>query len=156
MKTFITLLLIAASAGGISARAENHLKISADAACPTAAQMDQRQLQGVWHTDLPGHGGVTVLRLGQHPQLAGSVRGTLERAGQTAQVVGDVHAGELTLEESLDGKRISATWLGDVVEGQCGKEIRGQWSENAAADDALEVSVPFVLRKQAMPPVVSQ
>ncbi len=27
MKTFITLLLIAASAGGISARAENHLKI---------------------------------------------------------------------------------------------------------------------------------
>ena len=156
MKTFITLFLIAASAGGISARAENHLKISADAACPTAAQMDQRQLQGVWHTDLPGHGGATVLRLGQHPELAGSVRGTLERAGQTAQVVGDVHAGELTLEESLDGKRISATWLGDVVEGQCGKEIRGQWSENAAADDALEVSVPFVLRKQAMPPVVSQ
>lgn len=118
--------------------------------------MDQRQLQGVWHTDLPGHGGATVLRLGQHPELAGSVRGTLERAGQTAQVVGDVHAGELTLEESMDGKRISATWLGDVVEGQCGKEIRGQWSENAAADDALEVSVPFVLRKQAMPPVVSQ
>ena len=156
MKTFITLFLIAASAGGISARAENHLKISADAACPTAAQMDHRQLQGVWHTDLPGHGGATVLRLGQHPQLAGSVRGTLERAGQTAQVVGDVHQGELTLEESLDGKRISATWLGDVVEGQCGKEIRGQWSENAAADDALEVSVPFVLRKQAMPPVVSQ
>ena len=156
MKTFITLFLIAASAGGISARAENHLKIPADAACPTAAQMDQRQLQGVWHTDLPGHGGVTVLRLGQHPELAGSVRGTLERAGQTAQVVGDVHQGELTLEESLDGKRISATWLGDVVEGQCGKEIRGQWSENAAADDALEVSVPFVLRKQAMPPVVSQ
>ena len=156
MKTFITLFLIAASAGGISARAENHLKIPADAACPTAAQMDQRQLQGVWHTDLPGHGGATVLRLGQHPELAGSVRGTLERAGQTAQVVGDVHAGELTLEESLDGKRISATWLGDVVEGQCGKEIRGQWSENAAADDALEISVPFVLRKQAMPPVVSQ
>ena len=156
LKTLITLFLIAASAGGISARAENHLKISADAACPTAAQMDQRQLQGVWHTDLPGHGGATVLRLGQHPELAGSVRGTLERAGQTAQVVGDVHQGELTLEESLDGKRISATWLGDVVEGQCGKEIRGQWSENAAADDALEVSVPFVLRKQAMPPVVSQ
>ena len=156
LKTLITLFLIAASAGGISARAENHLKIPADAACPTAAQMDHRQLQGVWHTDLPGHGGTTVLRLGQHPELAGSVRGTLERAGQTAQVVGDVHQGELTLEESLDGKRISATWLGDVVEGQCGKEIRGQWSENAAADDALEVSVPFVLRKQAMPPVVSQ
>ena len=117
--------------------------------------MDHRQLQGVWHTDLPGHGGATVLRLGQHPELAGSVRGTLERAGKTAQVVGDVHDGELTLEESMDGKRISATWLGDVVEGQCGKEIRGQWRESTA-DDAPEISVPFVMRKQAMPPVVSQ
>ena len=146
MKTLITLLLIAASAGGISARAENH----SNSACPKSADMDSRQLQGVWHTELPGHGGATVLRLGQHPELAGSVRGTLERAGQTAQVVGDVHAGELTLEESMDGKRISATWLGDVVEGQCGKEIRGQWSENAAADDAAAVSVPFVLRKQAV------
>ena len=115
--------------------------------------MDQRQLQGVWLTDLPGYGGATVLHLGQHPELAGSVRGTLERASQTAQVVGDVHAGELTLEESLDGKRISATWLGDVVEDQCGKEIRGYWSQSAAADGAEaadDVSVPFVMRKQAV------
>ena len=159
MKTLFTLILIAASAYGVSARGQNHSNLPAPAvssACPQASEMDHRHLQGVWHADLPGHGGATVLRLGQHPELAGSVRGTLERAGRTAQVVGDVHAGELTLEESMDGKRISATWLGDVVEGQCGKEIRGQWSENAAADDALEVSVPFVLRKQAMPPVVSQ
>lgn len=117
--------------------------------------MSHRHLQGVWHTDLPGHGGATVLRLGQHPELAGSVRGTLERAGQTAQVVGDVHAGELTLEESIDGKRISATWLGDVVEGLCGQEIRGQWHASTA-DDAPEISVPFVLRKQALQSVVSQ
>ena len=149
MKTLITLLLIAASAGEISARAENQ----PNAACPKASEIDQRHLQGVWHADLPGHGGATVLRLGQHPELAGSVRGTLERAGKTAQVVGDVHAGELTLEESMDGKRISATWLGDVVEGQCGKEIRGQWRESAAVDaqvDAPAVSVPFALRKQAV------
>ena len=113
--------------------------------------MNHRHLQGVWHTDLPGHGGSTVRRLGQHPELAGSVRGTLERAGQTAQVGGDVHAGELTLEEAMDGKRISATWLCDVVEGQCGKEIRGNWSESAAAGDAADdVSVPFVMRKQAV------
>ncbi|MBP6396133.1 MAG: hypothetical protein KA294_10045 [Giesbergeria sp.] len=115
--------------------------------------MDHRHLQGVWHADLPGHGGATVLRLGQHPELAGSVRGTLERAGRTAQVVGDVHAGELTLEESMDGKRISATWLGEVVEGQCGKEIRGQWMSPGAdggADGATDTSIAFVLRKQAV------
>ena len=111
--------------------------------------MDQRHLQGVWHSDLPGHGGTTVLRLGQHPELAGSVRGTLERSGRTAQVAGDVHAGALTLEESMDGKRISATWLGDVVEGQCGKEIRGVWS-SSGANAAADISVPFVMRKQAV------
>ncbi len=152
LKTLFTLFLIAASAHGISARAENDLKLKPEVACPAALEMEQRHLQGVWHTDLPGHGGATVLRLGQHPEWAGSVRGTLERAGKTAQVVGDVHEGELTLEESMDGKRISATWLGDVVEGQCGKEIRGQWRESAAADDAAEVSVPFVMRKLAVSP----
>jgi len=47
------------------------------------------------------------------------------------QVVGDVDDGQLTLEESEDGKRISATWLGEVTEGRCGKEIRGTWSPEA-------------------------
>ena len=31
------------------------------------------------------------------------------------------------MEESIDGTHISATWLGDVVEGSCGREIRGTW-----------------------------
>ncbi|WP_245606931.1 hypothetical protein [Simplicispira psychrophila] len=116
-------------------------------ACPQAADMNHRHLQGVWHTDLPSHGGATVLRLGQHPELAGSVRGTLERAGRTVQVTGDVHEGVLTLEESMDGEHISAAWLGDVVEDRCGKEISGFWSTADAAPDA---SIPFVLRKQAV------
>lgn len=152
MKILFTLVLIAASAVWTGAIAQNHSNDAAPAAgsaCPQAAQMDHRHLQGVWHSDLPGHGGATVLRLGQHPEMAASVRGTLERAGRTAQVVGDVHAGALTLEESLDGKSISATWLGDVVEGQCGKEIRGVWS-SPGANAAGDVSVPFVMRKQAV------
>ena len=41
-----------------------------------------------------------------------------------ALLVGDVDDGQLTLEESLDGKRISATWVGEVVEGSCAREIR--------------------------------
>ena len=132
MKTLFTLILIAASAYGVSARGQNHSNLPAPAvssACPQASEMDHRHLQGVWHADLPGHGGATVLRLGQHPELAGSVRGT------------------------LDGKRISATWLGEVVEGQCGKEIRGQWMSPGAdggADGATDTSIAFVLRKQAV------
>ena len=125
--------------------------------------MEQRHLLGVWHADLPGQGGATVLHLGPHPQLSGSVRGTLERAGRTAQVTGDVHEGVLTLEESTDGRRISATWLGDVVPGRCGQEISGVWSTpgpNSGTDTSTDTStdndndndirIPFVLRQQSI------
>ena len=50
--------------------------------------------------------------------------------------------GEFTMEESSDGKRISATWIGDVVEGSCGKEIRGTWKTDGAG-----WPLDFVLRK---------
>ena len=57
-------------------------------------------------------------------------------------LAGDVDDGELTLEESVNGQNISATWLGDVVEGSCGREIRGTWkAEGQAAWRG------FVLRK---------
>ena len=58
-------------------------------------------------------------------------------------LAGDVHKGEFTLEESADGKRISAVWTGDVVEGSCGKEIRGTWQEEKDPPRPY----PFVLRK---------
>ena len=58
-------------------------------------------------------------------------------------MAGDVDEGEFTLEESQDGVRISATWLGDVVEGSCGREIRGTWKAEGTATGR-----PFVLKKQ--------
>ena len=61
-----------------------------------------------------------------------------------AELSGDVDAGELTLEESINGTNISATWTGQVVDGSCGKEIHGTWN-NATPPTTL----PFVLRKQA-------
>lgn len=82
--------------------------------------------------------------LGPHPELAHSVRGTVQRGGASAQLSGDVDAGELTLEESVNGTNISATWTGQVVDGSCGKEIHGTWN-NATPPTTL----PFVLRKQA-------
>lgn len=110
--------------------------------------MERPHLQGVWHAQLPGLPGQSerhaVLHLHPHPELSGSVRGTVQRGAGTAQVTGDVHQGELTLEESTDGVHISATWLGDVVEGSCGKEIHGIWNTQTP-----ETTTPFVLRKQA-------
>lgn len=114
--------------------------------------MEQPHLLGVWHAQLtpsgPGQSGIpAVLHLHPHPELDGSVRGTVQREGSTAQLTGDVHQGELTLEETTDGVRISATWLGGVVEGSCGKEIHGLWNTPTP-----ETTLPFVLRKQPTPP----
>jgi len=114
--------------------------------------MTHQHLQGRWHATLqPATAGATpppaataVLQLGPHPELAQSVRGTVQRGEASAQLSGDVDAGELTLEESINGTNISATWTGQVVEESCGKEIHGTWN-NAHTTTAL----PFVLRKQA-------
>ena len=161
MKAFITLILIAASAYPASASAQNHLKngagtptttaasstasaaAGATSACPSGMEMTHQHLQGVWRAQLDGTATGALLRLGPHPELGESVRGSVQRASTTAQVSGDVHEGELTLEESTDGQRISATWLGTVVEGSCAREIRGTW-HHAATD----TSTPFVLQKQ--------
>jgi hypothetical protein len=59
-------------------------------------------------------------------------------------VAGDVDDGVLTLEESADGTTISATWLGEVVPGSCGKTLKGQWSSGASP-----VRLEFQLVKQA-------
>lgn len=82
-----------------------------------------------------------------------SVRGQVEhQQGATALralASGDVDDGQLTLEESLNGTNISATWIGQVVEGSCGKEIRGTWNN---AQHPPAPPYPFVLRKQAERP----
>jgi hypothetical protein len=84
-----------------------------------------------------------TLRFERHPELAESVRGRVERDGASIQLAGDVDEGDFTLEESQDGQRISATWIGRVVNGSCGKEIRGTWTN--AADSSTRT---FVLRRQ--------
>ena len=154
MKALTTLILIAASAYYTSASAQNDPKTLPSAshtssACPRSADMTHQHLQGLWNAQLDG-GAATgaLLRLGPHPELGASVRGTVQRANATAQVTGDVHEGELTLEESTDGQRISATWLGTVVEGSCAREIRGTWSPASTDTTATPPTTPFVLRKQ--------
>lgn len=116
----------------------------ASASCPQDEDMRDSQLQGEWTGTIEGQSQPVRLLLGPHPQWKGNVKGTIARAGDTRPMVGDVADGRITLEESADGQRITATWLGDAVEGSCAREIRGDYIEG---EDAAPR--PFVLRKLA-------
>ncbi|MEJ5030987.1 hypothetical protein [Comamonas sp. MYb69] len=115
-------------------------------ACPSALQMEQPELLGHWQAELPGLLGPVTLQLAPHPEWNGTVKGQIQRPGSTAIVVGDVDKGKLTMEESADGKKVSGTWLGEVVDGSCGREIRGEWL------DANDNSHAFVMRKPSKTP----
>jgi hypothetical protein len=116
---------------------------NAQDACPKAAEVTQRHLLGLWRAEFEGLAQGATLLLERHPELAESVRGGINRNGERGEVAGDVDDGEFTLEESANGVNISATWLGDVVEGSCGREIRGTWQA-----EGERRAHGFVLRKQ--------
>ena len=110
--------------------------------CPKAEEFAQAHLVGTWQASVEGAAPVSIT-LEKHPEFAETVRGFLERGGKRIALAGDVDDGELTLEESEDGKHISAAWLGDVVEGSCGREIRGTWkAEGAAAGHSFVMTRP--------------
>ena len=110
--------------------------------CPPADEVSQAHLLGTWQASIEGVAPFT-LTLVKDPEFAETVRGHLERGGQNVELAGDVDDGNLTLEESVNGRNISATWLGEVVEGSCGREIRGTWQAEGAP-----AAHPFVLTKQ--------
>jgi hypothetical protein len=116
--------------------------VVAQTACPAAGDVAQSHLLGTWRAEVEGLG-PAMLHLQKHPEYAESVSGHVDRGDRRSQVAGEVEDGELTLEESADGVHIAATWLGDVVEGSCGREVRGTWTL-----DGQPTGVPFVLRKQ--------
>lgn len=147
MKTLIAILFIATCAGSTGASAQNHLNTSAPASCPLTAEISPLHLYGLWRAEFEGGPQGATLLFEKHPELAGSVSGAVNRDGVKAQLAGDVDGGEFTLEESLDGQRISATWLGTVVENSCGKEIRGIWNNTLDNPAGSAASYPFILRK---------
>ena len=62
----------------------------------------ESHLLGQWQAELGGQS--VALRLGPHPELRDSVRGTLQRSGRTVQVVGDVDDGQLTRLPAKSGR----------------------------------------------------
>jgi hypothetical protein len=114
----------------------------AAATCVAAADVTPLHLYGLWRAEFEGLPQGATLLFEKHPEYAESVSGGITRDGVRARIAGDVDDGTLTLEESEDGQRISATWNGRVVDASCGKEIRGSWKNT---HNHREYS--FVLRK---------
>ena len=71
-----------------------------------------------------GPGWPIVLELAPHPGMGRHGQGRILRPGFSAIVVGDVHQGQLTMEESRDGSKVSGNWSGEVVDGSCARDPR--------------------------------
>jgi hypothetical protein len=96
--------------------------------CPTDSKPDS--LNGLWTVELAGNSQHWTLRLAPHPEHIGSWRGELVQGPQRFAVVADLDGGEFTMEETHDGVRIAATWLGTALVQACTRTIQGQRFEN--------------------------
>lgn len=139
---FIAIFCIANNAYSEGSGASSSL--SQEAPCPYDWQMSDKQLQGEWLASMADQQTVVRLTLGPHPEWAGTVKGTVQRPDSSYPMVGDVDQGHVTLEESSDEVHITGTWLGEVVEGSCGREIKGQYQAGEETQPQ-----PFVLRKNS-------
>ncbi|MEO5670890.1 MAG: hypothetical protein ABIR26_09400 [Ramlibacter sp.] len=117
--------------------------LAAALACPHAAEVTQQHLLGMWRAEFESLPQGATLLLERHGEQDENLHGAINRNGERAELAGDVDDGEFNLEESADGISIDATWTGEVVEGSCGREIRGTWRARGNPQ-----SRGFVLRKQ--------
>lgn len=149
-QALFAIIFIANYVESTLAYGQNASNTASQAACIGASDVGALQLYGLWRVEWPAAAGqpalTATLLFERHPELKDSVFGTIRRETmghpQMAQVAGDVDDGDFTLEESVDGRSISAVWTGRVVEESCGKEITGTWTRSA---DPTPRS--FVLRK---------
>jgi hypothetical protein len=94
--------------------------------CPPGQSLGADQLVGNWSLQMAGLSTPWALSLAPHPEHIGSLRGELRQGEQRYLVVADLEGREFTMEESHDGQRIAATWLGTAVHGHCGRWIKGE------------------------------
>jgi hypothetical protein len=94
--------------------------------CPPGQSLGADQLLGNWTLQMAGMATPWALSLAPHPEHLGSLRGELRQGDQRHLVVADLEGREFTMEESHDGQRIAATWLGTAVHGHCGRWIHGE------------------------------
>jgi hypothetical protein len=130
-----TIIFIAACALFHWATAQNDTQ-NTSVACPTPQAIISTDLYGVWNVELGSADGAApssspssqqrgLVRFEQNPEFEDSIAGWFELGNTTVYVAGDIDEGQFSLEESDDGKRISAVWEGSIAEGSCGKTITG-------------------------------
>lgn len=109
----------------------------------SASDLPAQSLYGIWNARIDGQDGIATVVLERHPLYDG-VRGSILRTGKPpAQLAGDIDPeGRLALDESQDGKSISASWSGDLKPGSCGTEFTGSWYRSS--DDSHHA---FTLRR---------
>lgn len=116
-----------------------------DPNCPPAGmRLPPGALYGAWEARIGGDDAAPLrVNLQPHPDYAG-VRGQVLRgAPDPAQLAGDINDdGQLLLDESADGQRISAVWEGEIQARSCGRVFRGLWRR--AGEDQGQ---PFVLTR---------
>ena len=102
------------------------------------------QWQVQWPNDLAGEPGHARLVFASNPEFADSLLGLLDVGSKRHEMAGDLEEDLLTLEESSDGKSISANWSLRATPERCGKELTGTW---VRASDGQQRAV--VLRRAA-------
>jgi hypothetical protein len=94
--------------------------------CPPGQMLGVDKLLGNWTVQLAGVAQPWALSLSPHPEHQGSLRGEIRQGDQRYLVVADLEGREFTMEESHDGQRIAATWLGTAMHGHCGRWVQGE------------------------------
>ncbi len=124
--------------------------------CPAQAGIAPQRLYGLWRLSLWPEGGdearptsTGAMLFERHPEYTGGVRGHLKRSAPgndlNALVSGDIDDdGEFALDESADGVRIDAAWIGSLPPAACGQEIRGVRHPAGPADGP---PLNFLLRR---------
>lgn len=102
----------------------------AASACPGPADIQPGMLIGRWQIEWlddshPRGTAPWLLELGPHPEYPDSLKGRLHHDQARPLVVADWDDETLTLEESLDGKHIAASWQATATEVGCGREFLG-------------------------------
>jgi hypothetical protein len=130
--------------------------------CPSIPELKHTDFFGSWaiewivegRVERPTAGERAELVLGQNPEWKESLAGEFILGNARTQVFGDVDEGEFSLEETLDGKNISAVWTGRVEPGSCGRAITGARRASAPAVSATPstneapVERRFVMRRK--------
>lgn len=119
--------------------------------CQDVKKMKPPAIHGEWRLSLPQAGLTGHMRLSRHPEFSESLRGHIEYGAVKAIASGDLSAGNFDLDESSDGKRMTATWSGSLTPTGCGNEIRGTWTDLDTNRKSSFVLTRMQSANQAMP-----